>query len=264
MKTLGESCERLAEIMKRLREPGGCPWDRKQTLDTLKKYLIEECYEVLEKINEKDYEGLKEELGDLLLQIVFQSRIAEEEGYFTLKDVIDGISDKLIFRHPHVFGDVKVRDAEEVVENWEKLKKIEKEKKGGEVEEHPLGKFPYHIPSLLAAYEIGKRASKLGFDWEKAEDVIEKIEEELEELKKAMKEGEGNIKEEIGDLLFSIVNLSRKLKISPEEALNDTNLKFWKRFEYLSRRLAEEGKSFKDTTLEEMDKLWEEGKKRKG
>ncbi len=260
MSELGRSCEELANIMKKLREPGGCPWDRKQTIDTLKKYLIEECYEVLEKIEEKDYEGLKEELGDLLLQIVFQSRIAEEEGRFTLKDVIDGISEKLIFRHPHVFGDVKVETAEEVLVNWEKLKKQEKEKKG-EKSEQPLGKFPYGFSALLAAYEITKRASKVGFDWPDPDGVINKIEEELNELKNAIQSAqEDKIKDELGDLLFSIVNLSRFYMISPEEALNSTNIKFWKRFNYISEKLKEKGKSLEEASLEDMDILWEEAK----
>ncbi len=261
MGELGESCEKLAAIMKKLREPGGCPWDRKQTLDTLKKYLIEECYEVLEKIETRDYDGLREELGDLLLQIVFQSRIAEEEGKFTLKDVIDGISEKLIFRHPHVFGEVEVNSAEEVVENWEKLKQQEKARKGN-VDTHPLGKFPYGFSSLLAAYEITKRASKLGFDWEKPEGVIEKINEETKELAEAIASGNSeDIKNEIGDLLFSIVNLARFFKISPEEALNGTNLKFWKRMNYVAKELAARGKKIEEATLEEMDELWEEAKK---
>lgn len=237
--------------MEKLRAPDGCPWDRKQTEKTLIKYLLEETYEVIEAIEEGDYEKLKEELGDLLLQVIFLSQIAKEKGKFTAEDVANAISDKLIFRHPHVFGKEKFETPEEVLEHWDSFKK--KEKKG------LLDGIPGSAPALLEAFAIGERVSRIGFDWDNAEEAVEKVEEEIAELKRALREGKG-AEEEIGDILFSVANVARLYGINPEEALKLTNRKFRERFSKIEEAAERTGRELREIPREEMEELWEEAK----
>ncbi len=249
----GEKFDELMKIMRRLRKE--CPWDKKQTHDSIKSATIEEAYEVVEAIDEKDFEELKNELGDLLLHIVFHSVMAEEEKHFTIDDVIEAINQKLIRRHPHIFGDVKADTSEEIEKNWEKIKLQEGRKS-------VLEGVPKHLPQLQRAFRLQQKASKIGFDWNNKEDVWAKVEEELNELKEAEKSSDQNkIEEEFGDLFFALVNYSRFLKVNPEEALRRTNNKFIRRFEFLEEKIKAEGKSLEESSLEEMDKYWEESKK---
>jgi MazG family protein len=244
--------ERLIEIVKILRGPDGCMWDKKQTHESLIPYFLEEMYEVIDSIQEKNAEKLKEELGDLLLHIVFQSQLGEEEGKFTLADSIDYINEKLVRRHPHVFDNVEVEDIGEIRKNWEDIKLNEGRKS-------LMEGVPKTLPALLQARRVQERASEVGFDWEHIENVWDKISEELEELKKAIESRENdNIKNEVGDILFTMVNLSRFLNINPEEALRETVRKFIRRFSYIKNELEKEGKSFSDVSLSEMDDLWNE------
>ncbi len=248
-----EYFDKLWQVMKRLRKE--CPWDKEQTHDSIKAATLEEAYETVEAIDEKDYEALKGELGDLLLHIVFHSAIAEEANEFTLNEVIDGITQKLIRRHPHIFGDVKVKDSKEIEKNWEAIKLKEKGRKS------VLDGVPKSLSALLRAYRIQEKVSKVGFDWKNKADVWEKVEEELREFKEAEKNGDAErTEEELGDLLFALVNYSRFLKINPENALRKANEKFIKRFEYVEKRLREEGLDITETDLATMDKFWEEGK----
>jgi XTP/dITP diphosphohydrolase len=248
-----EYFDKLWQVMKRLRKE--CPWDKEQTHDSIKAATLEEAYEAVEAIDEKDYEALKGELGDLLLHIVFHSAIAEEADEFTLVEVIDGITEKLIRRHPHIFGDVKVKDSKEIEKNWEAIKLKEKGRKS------VLDGIPKSLSALLRAYRIQEKVSKVGFDWEKKSDVWEKVEEELHEFKEAEKSGDiEKTEEELGDLLFALVNYSRFLKINPENALRKANEKFTKRFAYVEKRLREEGIDITNTNLQTMDKFWEESK----
>jgi tetrapyrrole methylase family protein / MazG family protein len=244
----------LKSVIERLRGPGGCPWDQKQTHVSLKKYLIEEAYEVLEAIDEENDETLAEELGDVLLQVLLHAQIGEEEGFFEMDDVIGVLTEKMIRRHPHVFGDVNAEDADEVVANWDAIKAQEA---GKEDRESLLDGVPKGMPAILKAFQYQKRAAKVGFDWKETGPVYDKILEELKEFQEA--EGEEQLKE-LGDLLFSVVNLARFYKIDPEEALNATNRKFYKRFRYIESALQEKNLSFEDVTLEEMDRLWNEAK----
>ncbi len=241
---------RLVEIMKRLRKE--CPWDREQTPESLRQYLLEEVYEIVETIDNRDWEELKKELGDLLLQIVFQAQIAEEENRFYLHEVIAHINRKLIERHPHVFGDVKVKDAEQVKENWEQIK-VKTEQRSSILEG-----VPSTLSALLRAQRLQDKASQVGFDWEDAAGVLDKIEEEIKEFREA--ETPEEREEEIGDILFSLVNLCRFHSISAEDALRKTANKFISRFQYVERKLAERGPSSRKATLKEMDALWEEAK----
>ncbi len=236
-------------IVRRLRNE--CPWDRIQTHLSLRRCLLEEAYEVLEAIDTGDMDLLKKELGDLLLQVVFHANIAEEENTFTLSEVIDGESKKLIDRHPHVFGDVTVSGEEEVKRNWEKLKKKEGRKSAVEG-------VPDQLPALLKAYRIQEKASKVGFDWNDSEPAFEKILEEIHELKANVDEGKeiSAVEDEMGDLIFSIVNYSRFLKINPEDALRRTIDKFRKRFEKIEKYAEENGRQLEDMSLEEMDEIW--------
>jgi MazG family protein len=244
--------ERLIEIVKILRGPDGCMWDKKQTHESLIPYFLEEMYEVIDSIQEKNAEKLKEELGDLLLHIVFQSQLGEEEGKFTLADSIDYINEKLVRRHPHVFDNVEVEDIGEIRKNWEDIKLNEGRKS-------LMEGVPKTLPALLQARRVQERASEVGFDWEHIENVWDKISEELEELKKAIESRENdNIKNEVGDILFTMANLSRFLNINPEEALRETVRKFIRRFSYIKNELEKEGKSFSDVSLSEMDDLWNE------
>jgi MazG family protein len=254
---------RLLEIMARLRAPGGCPWDREQTLESLKPYLVEECGEVLEAIEEGDTSEHADELGDLLLQVVFQCQISCEHGDFDFEEVARRISEKLIRRHPHVFSDVEVSGSEDVVRNWEEIKARERECGDSPEDTSILDGIPRHLPSLMRARELQEQAADVGFDWEEDEGVLEKIAEEVEELREATATMEKNeIREEIGDLLFSIVNLSRRLDIGAEEALNHCIQKFKQRFRAVEEGLAERGKTPEESSLEEMDELWDEAKER--
>lgn len=249
----------LLAIMRRLRGPGGCPWDAEQTHESLTRYLLEETYEVIEAIDLKSPELLKEELGDLLLQPVFHSAIAEENGTFTMADVIRTLCDKLIRRHPHVFGDMEIRDSTAQIENWEKIKKAEK----GEERRSALSGVPPHLPALLKAQKITEKASRVGFDWEHVDQVMAKVIEELHEFEEAMTQGNNDRMEaELGDLLFAIVNLGRFLSINPEEALRKTINRFQQRFGYVEETLHGQGRQMKEATLAEMDTLWEAAKLR--
>ncbi len=245
--------EDLKEIMKELRQK--CPWDRKQTHDSLKKYLIEETYEVIDAIEKRDWEALKEELGDLLLQPVFHARLTEEEGRFNIDDVVDHLCKKLIKRHPHVFGEEeKAKTAEEVLKNWEK-RKLEERKS-------VLEGVPKHLPALMRAEKLQKKAAKVGFDWKDLKEVKEKVLEEWKEFWEALEGGNREeIEHEFGDLLFALVNLARFLNIDPEEALQKANERFIKRFSHVERRVKESGKPWEEFTLEELDRFWEEAKK---
>ncbi len=246
------------EIMRRLRAPGGCPWDAEQSHESLKRYLIEECYEVIEAIDKNDDMLLKEELGDLLLQPLFHASIAEERGAFTINDVLETLADKLIRRHPHVFGDQEIRTSNEQVANWEKIKK---EEKGGE-RKSALSGVPPHLPSLMKAQKITEKAARVGFDWEHTDAVYAKVLEELHELEETIADGnEERMEAELGDLLFAIVNLGRFLSINPEEALRKTINRFESRFSHIEETLHSRGVNLKDTSTEEMELLWEEAKK---
>jgi MazG family protein len=251
--------QRLRDIMARLRGPGGCPWDREQTLQTLKPYCIEEAYEVLDAIDSGDPDKHREELGDLLLQVVFHSQLRAEEGAFTFDDVANAISDKLVRRHPHVFGELKVEDSAEVLRNWDEIKR--KEKAGAGESPSVLSGLPKALPALAKAQEVQKRAARVGFDWSKDAQVLDKIEEEVRELREAIASGDtAHIREETGDLLFSVVNLARRLKVHAEEALHGTTGKFIRRFQHVEQRVAESGREMKACTLEELDVFWDEAK----
>jgi tetrapyrrole methylase family protein/MazG family protein len=259
MTDLDKSFERLVGIMRRLRGPGGCPWDAVQTHGSLRRYLIEETYEVIEAIDKNDPELLKEELGDLLLQPIFHAAIAEERGEFSTGDVIETICDKLVRRHPHVFGDQVVKSADEQVENWERIKKREK----GEERKSALAGIPPQMPALMKAQKLTEKAARVGFDWEHVDQVFAKVLEELRELEETMVAGDQERMEaELGDLLFAIVNLGRFLTLDPEQALGKTISRFTNRFTFIEDALHGSGKSMKDATLAEMDLLWEEAKTR--
>ena len=247
----------LQSIMKVLRSPEGCEWDKKQTHETLKKSLIEEAYEVNQAIGNDDIDELIEELGDVLLQVVFHSQIGEEEGFFNLGDITSAICKKLIHRHPHVFKNENI-DMNEFDKTWEDLKR---EEKGETTVTEGLKRIPAYLPALMKAQKIQKKAALVGFDWDNIEDVHKKVKEEYKELLDECKSGNIKyIKEELGDLLFSIVNLARFLKVDPEEALNMTNAKFIKRFDFVEQGAIKLNKRLEDMTLEEMDKLWEKAK----
>ncbi|WP_438348305.1 nucleoside triphosphate pyrophosphohydrolase [Paenibacillus sp. FA6] len=251
--------ERLHEIVGILRGPGGCPWDQEQTHDSIRKNLIEETYEVLETIDEDDPEHMQEELGDLLLQILLHSQMEEENGTFNVYDVIQGINDKLIFRHPHVFGDVIAQDAESALNNWEKMKAEEKLSKGlepGKVS--VLDGIPRDLPALMKAYKLQKKAAKVGFDWDHIDGVFAKIEEELAELREAIEQGKSQEEQvlELGDLLFAVSNAARFIHTDPEAALSKTNQKFTQRFHFIEAYLQEQGRSIEDSTLAEMEEIW--------
>lgn len=254
---------RLHEIVEILRSPEGCPWDREQTHQSLRKNLIEEAYEVLETFDEDDPDHMAEELGDLMLQIMLHSQIEAEEGGFTVWDVIAGLNEKLIRRHPHVFGEMKADDANEALSNWQQIKQEEKRSKGIDPEELPLlSGVPRELPGLMKAYKLQKKAASVGFDWSQLDEVLKVVESELVELKEAIGSlSKKEQQEELGDLLFSVVNLARFLKIEPEEAMSGANRKFFDRFGYIERQLRLKGKSFDQTDLQEMESLWQEAKK---
>lgn len=253
--------EPLIETMARLRSPNGCPWDIEQTHRSLRRYMIEEVYEALEAIDSGDAQALCEELGDVLLQVVFHARIAEETGTFTMQDVIDNVTQKLIRRHPHVFSTVLVQDSTEVMVNWEKIKKTEK---NHQQRISVLDGIPQGLPALMRAYKLQAKAAKVGFDWTSIEPVWEKISEELFELRQAINDelGSKEIEGELGDVLFAVVNLARFLNLDSEVALTVTNNKFLQRFSYIEESLKEQNLSWDRMTLPELDKLWEEAKKK--
>jgi MazG family protein len=259
MSRASQSIERLLAIMTRLRGPGGCPWDREQTLATLRPYALEETYEVLEAIDAGDVQGHREELGDLLLQIVFQAELRREAGEFEFADVADAISDKLVSRHPHVFGDADVKDAEGVLKQWAALKREEKKAKGKG--ESALEGVPREMPALARADRLTEKASRVGFDWPDAAGARAKVAEELAELDEAIAAGDrAEIEHELGDTLFALANLGRKLGLAPEEALRATVGRFVTRFTHVERRLAEAGVPPGTASLAEMDRLWDEAK----
>jgi MazG family protein len=254
-----DALERLLSIMDRLRGPDGCPWDREQTLRTLRPYVLEETYEVLEAIDAGDPREHCEELGDLLLQIVFQAQLANEEKQFDFADVAEAISNKLVSRHPHVFGDAQVKDSEGVLRQWAALKREEKKAKGGGAS--VLEGVPREMPALARADRLTEKASRIGFDWADASGPRAKLDEELAELDEALAKGDAEgLEHELGDVLFAAANLGRKLGIPPEEALRGAVARFISRFGHIERELARRGVPHGEATLAEMDALWEEAK----
>lgn len=253
---------RLIEIMATLRGPTGCPWDREQTPDTLKPYLVEETYEVLEALEAKDLSAFKEELGDLLLQIVFHAQLMTEAGVFTIDDVAQAISDKLVRRHPHVFGDVKVQDADEVVQNWAKIKAQEK---AGKADQSILAGVPHGAPALIQAQRLGEKASRVGFDWRSAPEVFKKIEEETQELAATLSIPDVNRQEhELGDLLFALTNLARHLNLDAETALRKAGKRFDNRFRYIETKLQANNEDIHHASPARLEELWEEAKRALG
>jgi MazG family protein len=262
--SVGARFERLVAIMAQLRAPGGCPWDREQNFDTIKPYTIEETYEVLDAIDQRDYAGLCEELGDFMLQAVFYAQMASEEGRFSIADSLDAINKKLVRRHPHVFGDGDAKTPDQVLKRWDEIKLDEKRDKGIE----PKGKLdgvPRALPALMEAHLISKKAAKAGFEWPNIDGVLDKVREETEELSQARESGSPEeIEGEMGDLLFTLVNVARWMKIDPEQALRKTNAKFRARFAHVERGLAADGSSLEQATLDEMEELWQQSKKLPG
>ncbi|HJX85078.1 MAG TPA: nucleoside triphosphate pyrophosphohydrolase [Candidatus Angelobacter sp.] len=279
----GEKFEKAVAIMARLRAPGGCPWDREQTFDTIKKYTLEETYEVLEAIDNRDWPELTNELGDLLLQVLFYAEMGKEDGKFSIDDVLDALSNKLIHRHPHVFGDVKAANAEQALKNWEALKAEEKKKRqaGGpgwqqKLPETLLNSVSSKVPALIEAHKISSQAARVGFDWPGVEGILEKLAEETHELQEHMAslplgKLKGNdkrvspamhslLEEEVGDLFFVLVNLARHLDVDAESALRKTNRKFRRRFGFVEEQLTKEGGKIEDASLEQMEALWRQAK----
>ena len=251
-----EQFDRLVDIMARLRGVDGCPWDKAQDHQSLKPYLIEEAYEVIDAIDSGNPDKLAEELGDLLLHIVFHAQIASESDRFDIERICERLSDKLIERHPHIFGEKTDLTKSQVLDQWEAIKQNNNQNKS------VLDGVPRTLPALLKAYRIQEKVGRLGFDWKEAKEVVAKIKEEIAEFESAFeKNDEKQMHHELGDLLFSLVNISRHLGLRAEEALDDTNSKFIERFKYIEKKLAEKGTSPADSTLEEMDSLWEESKK---
>ena len=298
MPTTGERFERAVEIMARLRAPGGCPWDREQTFDSIKPYTLEETYEVLEAIDNRDWEELPGELGDLLLQVLFYSEMGKEQGSFSIDDVLDRLSRKLVDRHPHVFGDAKADTSADVKRNWEALKVEERKKRqeqtgaantnadnaAGKTAPSILAGISSSMPSLLEAHKLSSRAAQIGFDWPDMEGLFEKLGEETAELRENLKEfpapgprpegrgvaGSGRqtipddlrvrLEEEVGDLFFVLVNMARYLALDPESALRKTNRKFRRRFQWMEQRLHERGSTPENTPMEELESLWQQAK----
>lgn len=251
--------QRLLEVVRTLRGPQGCPWDREQTPDTLKSYAVEEAYELVDAVESGDPQRHRDELGDLLLQVALHAQIRSEQGLFSFNDVCDGLADKLIRRHPHVFGTVKVAGSDDVLRNWEAIKA---EERGKQPSHSIVAGIPRHLPTLQKAERVQSRAAKVGFDWARADDVLAKVEEEVGEIRAEMQAGqEAKYKEELGDLLFAVVNLCRFLKVHPEEALESAVRKFVRRFQEVDRRIRESGREMKDCTLAEMDAHWDDVKR---
>lgn len=253
----GTSFESFAEIVAHLRAPDGCPWDREQTHETLRKHLLEESYEAISAIDSGDFADMREEFGDLLLQIVLQSQIANEEGQFNVNQVVQGIHSKIVRRHPHVFGDLKLDGVDGVLANWEKLKETER-RNNGQTKKGLLDGVPVALPALSQAQEYQDRAARVGFDWPEIEGVLDKIAEEIEEVKRA--NGGDELAAEIGDLLFALVNLARWKKVDAESALRGTNMKFKKRFGHVEQGAKRQGRNLSELSLDEMESLWQEAK----
>lgn len=250
--------QRLVELMATLRGPDGCSWDRKQTPESLKPFLVEECYEVVDAIEEGSPAEVRDELGDLLFQIIFHARIAEEAGQFTINDVITAIHEKMTRRHPHVFGDDKLSTDKEVLSNWEEIKRREK---GHEDRKSILEGVPKELPSLLRAHRLQERAARIGFDWAHLNEALPKLDEEITEFKESLRsEDAGKIEEELGDVFFMLVNISRFLGVNPEDALRKTISKFIHRFRYIEEHAEQAGRSLNDMTIDEMERLWQESK----
>src|SRR6266850_308024 len=294
MSTTGEKFEQAVSIMERLRAPGGCPWDREQNFDSIKPYTLEEAYEVLEAIDNRDWPELRDELGDLLLQVLFYAQMAREEKRFSVDDVLERLSQKLINRHPHVFGDVEAKTSADVLRNWEALKAEEKKKRveaGGGKSAKPadesqtaIAGVSSAIPALLEAFKLSSRAAHVGFDWPNIESLLEKLGEETDELKQNLKdfpapgprplqrgiagsvqqqvpaELKARLEDEVGDLLFVLVNIARYLALDPESALKKTNRKFKQRFNYVEAQLRARGRKLEESSLEEMEELWQASK----
>ncbi len=255
MSETGTSFEELVEIMARLRAPDGCPWDREQSYKDIAAHTLEETHEVLHAIDQEDFKALCEELGDLLLQVLFYAQIASEEGRFKIDDVIDGIKKKLIHRHPHVFGDAKVSGSGEVLKQWEQLKKLEGKKS-------VVGGVPASLPALLKAFRLGEKTSRVGFDWPDADGILSKVEEEAHELHEARANGdESGIDHEYGDLLFTIANLGRFLKVDPEGSLRRATDRFMGRFKWIEDEAQKKGRELKSLSDKEWDTLWNEAKR---
>lgn len=293
MPTTGEKFERAVQIMARLRAPGGCPWDREQTFDTIKPYTLEETYEVLEAIDNRDWHELTGELGDLLLQVLFYSEMAQEEGHFSIDDVLERLANKLVDRHPHVFGEVKAETPAEVLRNWQALKAEEKKKRlessGGMQPEQTdaqaesiLAGVSSRIPALLEAHKLSSRAAHVGFDWPEIGGLFDKLEEETQELKAELKHMPANaapargvassgkpqvpvelrerLEDEVGDLFFVLVNIARYLSLDPESALKKTNRKFKRRFQWMEERLRASGREPARASMDELEQLWQQAK----
>ncbi len=265
----------LVELMDRLRSPGGCPWDREQTYETLAPMLLEEAYEAFDAMEEAQhgrFENLREELGDLLFQITFFARVAKEKGAFTIDDVIDQVHEKMVRRHPHVFGDVEAGDSAEVLKNWEAIKAEEKRAKAKDESEliSILDGVSTKAPALMEAHQISTKVARVGFDWKNVEEIFDKLHEELDELRDAIsihadtndEEDHAHVREEIGDLLFVITNIARRLNVEPEAALKLSNRKFRRRFNHIEKRLHEQNLKFEDTTIDVLEELWQEAKKK--
>src|SRR5215831_11213623 len=266
--TTGTKFEKLVEIMTTLRGPDGCPWDKQQDFNSLKPMLVEEVYEVLEAVENNDFDGLSEELGDLLLHVVFHAQLGKESGQFDIDTVIGKISDKLVRRHPHVFGDESASTADEVIKNWEAIKaqeKAEKLKNRTPEQRSLLEGIPSKLPAIHEAHQISSRAARVGFDWPDVDGIFDKLQEEVRELKEVIAaDGDGDrrqrLEDEIGDMLFVIVNIARYLKIDSESALKRANRKFKSRFQYMEAELAKQGKTLEQTPLDEMEALWQKAK----
>ncbi len=258
----GEKFAELARVMARLRAPGGCPWDRTQTFETIKSYTLEETYEVMEAIDRQDWPGLAEELGDLLLQPVFFAEMAAEEGLFTISDSLDAINEKLVRRHPHVFGDAVAHTADDVKQRWDEIKKQEKPDSAKASLDSVLTSVPRNLPALMEAEKISKKAADVGFEWPDVSGVLDKLQEEAAELAEARHSGDQeHIQHEIGDVLFTLVNLARFLKVDPEQALRKTNARFRKRFAHMERAIGADGGSLREATLDRMEALWQDAKR---
>jgi MazG family protein len=258
--TAGEKFQQLVAIMARLRGPGGCPWDREQTFDSIKPYTLEETYEVLDAIDHRDWGELSQELGDFMLQAVFYAQMASEQQLFRIEDALDAINQKLVRRHPHVFGGESAGSADEVLSIWGRVKdaepKADRKKAAG-----LLGGVPRALPALVEAQQIASKAAGVGFDWENAEQVLEKLHEELAEFAQARRNAaQDELEDELGDMLFVLVNLARFVKVDPEQALRRTNAKFRTRWSHIETRLSEQGRKPEDATIDEMEALWQEAK----
>jgi MazG family protein len=258
--TIGEKFQKLVAIMARLRAPDGCPWDREQTFDSIKPYTLEETYELLDAIDRREWSEVAEELGDFLLQAVFFAEMGAEQNLFNIEDALDAINRKLVRRHPHVFGEESAESASDVKRIWGEIKAEERKQKGRH-DDGLLAGVPRALPALIEAQQITSRAAGVGFDWENRGQVMDKLHEELAEFEEASRRGVASeLEDELGDLLFVLVNLARFVKVDPEQALRRTNVKFRERFAYIERRLAERGRKPADATIDEMEELWQEAK----